>query len=133
MPTPWIVTTTTTFKWTSIQQPLWINWGNVTLVIIAQCCFNATKIEFFFQFTFALARFFSSWIFQNFQGVFISIKIDPKFLWGLIYELKHIQEPPPLSCQQSQTSSIDNAIFLYWCHVCFRSTQNSNGHILIWT
>lgn len=47
----------------------------------------------------------------NFQGVFISIKIDPKFLWGLIYELKHIQEPPPLSCQQSQTSSIDNAIF----------------------
>lgn len=49
----------------------------------------------------------------NFQGVFISIKIDPKFLWGLIYELKHIQEPPPLSCQQSQTSSIDNAIFLY--------------------
>lgn len=49
----------------------------------------------------------------NFQGVFVSIKIDPKFLWGLIYELKHIQEPPPLSCQQSQTSSIDNAIFLY--------------------
>ena len=76
--------------------------------------FNKLRLYKIVLLSILLAKNFTTKIiFQNFQGVFISIKIGPKFLWGLIYQLKHIQEPPPLSCQQSQTSSIDNAIFLY--------------------